>query len=146
MDIFRTCCAIAVLALAGVAGAQERPYTDGPVTIVTSVKVMDGQYENYMNFLAGSWRKTMEASKEAGIVSDYHVFNASPRRADDADLYLVETYPNMAAFDGMTERMDPIMAKVMKMNVAQRDEASGKRTVMRTILGSEMLREVVFNK
>ena len=144
MNLFRTWCAIAVLALAGVAGAQERPYTDGPVTIVTSVKVMDGQYENYMNFLAGSWRKTMEASKEAGIVSDYHVFNASPRRADDADLYLVETYPNMAAFDGMTERMDPIMAKVMKMDVAQRDEASGKRTVMRTILGSEMLREVVF--
>jgi len=144
MKMIRTWCAIAVLALAGIAGAQERPYTDGPVTIVTSVKIMDGQYENYMNFLANTWRRTMEASKEAGIVQEYHVFNASPRRPEDADLYLVETYSNMAAFDGMNERMDPIMAKVTKMDVAQRDEASGKRTVMRTILGNEMLREVVF--
>ena len=144
MKTIRTWCAIAVLAVAGIAGAQERPYTDGPVTIVTSVKIMDGQYENYMNFLANTWRRTMEASKEAGIVQEYHVFNASPRRPEDADLYLVETYSNMAAFDGMNERMDPIMAKVTKMDAAQRDEASGKRTVMRTILGSEMLREVVF--
>jgi hypothetical protein len=143
MKMIRTWCAIAVLALAGVAGAQERPYTEGPVTIVTSVKVMDGQYENYMKFLAGNWRRAMEASKEAGIVQEFHVFKASPRRPEDADLYLVETYSNMAAFDGMNERMDPIMAKVMKMNVAQLDEASGKRTVMRTILGSEMLRELI---
>ena len=144
MNIFRAWCAITILALAGVAGAQDRPYTDGPVTVVTSVKVMGGQYENYMQFLANTWRRTMEASKEAGLVQDYHVFNASPRRADDADLYLVATYPNMAAFDGMTERMDPIMAKVTKMNIGQREEAAGKRTVMRTILGSEMLREVAF--
>ena len=144
MNIFRAWCAIAVLAMAGVATAQERPYTEGPVTIVTSVKIMDGQYENYMKFLANTWRRTMEASKEAGYVQDYHVFNASPRRLDDADLYLVATYPNMAAFDGMTERMDPIMAKVTKMNIGQREEASGKRTVMRTILGDEMLREVIF--
>ena len=146
MNIFRAWCAIAVLALAGVATAQDRAYTDGPVTVVTSVKIVDGQYENYMKYLAGNWRRAMEASKEAGILMDYHVFNASPRRADDADVYLVETYPNMATFDGLTQRMDPIMAKVMKMNLAQREEASGKRTVMRTILGSEMLREVVFNK
>ena len=144
MNIVRAWCVVLLLAVAGIAAAQERPYTEGPVTVVTSVKIMDGQYENYMNFLAGNWRRTMEASKEAGVVLSYHVFNASPRRADDADLYLVATYPNMATFDGITERMDPIMAKVMKMNVAQREEASGKRTVMRTILGEEMLREVVF--
>lgn len=112
MKNFRMWCAIVLVARAGIASAQDRPYTEGPVTIVTSVKVMDGQYENYMKFLAGNWRRSMEASKEAGIVTDYRVYNASPRRVDDADLYLVATYPNMAAFDGMTEKMDPVMAKV----------------------------------
>ena len=144
MKSFRAWCAVALLALAGVAVAQERPYVEGPVTVVTSVKVMDGQYENYMKFLANTWRRTMDASKEAGVVVSYRVFDASPRHEDDADVYLVTTYPNMATLDGMNEKMDPIMAKVMKQNVAQREEASGKRTVMRTILGSEMLREVMF--
>lgn len=144
MNSFRAWCAIALLAVAGIAGAQERPYGEGPVTVVTSVKVMDGQNENYLKFLANTWRRTMEASKEAGIVVSYRVYDASPRHPDDADLYLVTTYPNMAMLDGMTEKMDPIMARVLKQNVAQREEAAGKRTVMRTILGSEMLREVVF--
>jgi hypothetical protein len=144
MSSLKAYCAIILLALAGIAGAQERPYREGPVTVVTSVKVMDGQYQNYMRFLADTWRRTMEASKEAGYVVDYHVYDASPRREDDADVYLVTTYPNMAAFDGMTERMDPIMAKVSKLSLAQREEASGKRTAMRTILGSEMVREVIF--
>lgn len=137
-------CAVLLMLLSCVSSAQERPYKAGAVTVVTSVKVMDGQSDNYMKFLASSWRRTMEASKEAGIVVNYAVYNASPRRADDADLYLVTTYPNMASFDGLTEKMDPLLAKTMKMNLAQREEAAGKRTVMRTILGTEMLREVEF--
>ena len=50
----------------------------------------------------------------------------------------------MAALDGLDDKMDPIMTKVMKMDLAQREEAAGKRTVMRTILGSEVVREAVF--
>ncbi len=80
-----------LLALAGVATAQQRPYQEGPVTVVTSVKVLDGQYETYMKYLANTWRRAMEASREAGIVTGYRVYDASPRRPDDADLYLVVT-------------------------------------------------------
>lgn len=144
MKSYRVWCAMLLLVLCGMATGQERPYKEGPVLVVTSVKVMDGQYENYMKYLATNWRKSMEASKEAGVVLDYGVYNASPRRADDADLYLVTTYPNMAMLDGLDDKMDPILAKVMKMNIAQREEAAGKRTVMRTILGTEMLRRMEF--
>jgi hypothetical protein len=48
----------------------------------------------------------------------------------------------MAMLDGMDEKMDPIMANVTKMDVVQRDEASGKRTTMRTLLGTELIREL----
>ena len=61
----------------------------------------------------------------------------------EADLYLVVTYPNMAMLDGMTEKMEPIQQKVTKMNFREADEASGKRGVMRTLLGEELLRELV---
>ncbi len=142
MNAFKVCGAITLLAIAGLAGAQERPYTEGAVLAVTSVKVMDGQSENYMRFLDGTYKASMEASKKAGVILDYSVFSASPRKPEDADLYLVVTYPNMAMLDGLDAKMEPIMSSVTKMNVMQRDEASGKRTVMRTILGTELIREL----
>ena len=133
-----------LLAAAAPAIAQERPYADGPVIVVSAIKVMDGQFENYMAYLNRAWRPVQEASKEAGLVTEYHVYSATAHNPNEADLYLVVTYPNMAAFDGIDAKMDPIMAKVTKMDYKQADEASGKRTVMRTLLGQELLRELVF--
>jgi hypothetical protein len=98
--------------------AQQRPCEGGPVIVVTAVKVMDGQFENYMEYLNGTWRKSMGASKETGLVADYRVYSAQAHDADEADLYLVTTYPNMAAFDGIDAKMDPIMAKVTRMTPA----------------------------
>lgn len=142
MKRIRVGMAVLLLAIVGTAGAQERRYSEGPVVAVTSVKVMDGQFENYMKFLDGTYKASMEAAKKAGLILDYSVFSASPRKPDDADLYLVVTYPNMAMLDGIDDKMDPIMASVTKMNLVQRDEASGKRTAMRTILGTELVREL----
>jgi hypothetical protein len=145
MKRMHACYAFVLLALASLqAMAQERPYKEGPVTIVTSVKVVDGQFENYMAYLNSTWRQVMEEAKKAGLVTEYHVYGAEAHSPNEPDLYLVVTHPNMATFDGMTEAMDPIMAKVAKMNYKQADEASGKRTVMRTIMGEQMVRELVF--
>lgn len=142
MHSWMICVLLALAALPAM--AQERPYTEGPVTIVTSVRVVDGQFENYMSYLNTTWRPVMAEAKTAGIVADYRVYGAQARNPDEADMYLVVTYPNMATFDGMTEKMQPIITKVTKMNYRQADEASGKRVVMRTILGEEMVRELVF--
>ena len=142
MKRFRILAAGLLLALATTAAAQERSYTEGHVVAVTSVKVMDGQFENYMYFLDTTYKASMDAAKKAGLILDYEVLAGAPRRPEDADLYLVVTYPNLAALDGLDDKMEPIMAKVTKMNLAQRDEASGKRSVMRTILGTELIREL----
>ena len=57
MKSFRIWGAVLLMAIAGLAGAQERRYTEGPVLAVTSVKVLDGQFENYMKFLDGDQRR-----------------------------------------------------------------------------------------
>jgi hypothetical protein len=134
-----------LLAMAALPGwAQERPYKEGPVTVITSVKVVDGQFENYMTYLNGNWRRVMDEAKKAGVISDYHVYGAEAHNPQEPDLYLVVTYPNMASMDGLNEKMEPIMTKVTKMNFRQADEASGKRTVMRNLVGEMMVRELVF--
>ena len=144
MNMLRNWTAVVLLLCASWAGAQERVYKEGTVTVVTSVKVVDGQFENYMRYLAANWRPVNEEAKKAGEIVDYHVYGANPRSPQEPDMYLVVTYPNMAAFDGMDARMEPILAKLTKQTMQQREDASGKRVVMRTILGSEMLRELVF--
>jgi len=139
----RTLLAAALLAWGGAVAAQEHPYSEGQVVEVTSVKVQDGQFENYMKFLDGPYKASMEAAKKAGLVTDYSVYGAQAHNPNEADLYLVVTYPNMAVFDGMQAKMEAITAKATGMNVAQSEEASGKRSqTMRTILGQEQLREL----
>ena len=138
-----TLLAAALLGWGGAVAAQEHAYTEGQVVEVTSVKVQDGQFDNYLKFLDGPYKATMDAAKKAGLVTDYGVYGAEPHNPQEADLYLVVFYPNMAVFDGMQAKMDAIAAKATGMNVAQSQEASGKRSqTMRTILGTEQLREL----
>jgi hypothetical protein len=138
-----TLLAAALLGWGGAVAAQEHAYTEGQVVQVTSVKVKDGQFENYMKFLDGPYKATMEGAKKAGLVTDYGVYGAQPHNPNEADLYLVVFYPNMAVFDGMQAKMDAITSKATGMSVAQSEEAAGKRSeTMRTILGEEQLREL----
>lgn len=132
-----------VFCVTTLASAQERSWTQGPVSVVTSVKVMPGQGENYINYLATTYKANMEEQKKAGIILSYRVYNASARSEDDADMYLVVTYPNMASFDGLSEKTEPLSKKVTGLNREQSAAAGAKRSSMRTILGNEMIREVV---
>jgi len=133
---------LALAAFTAPAFAQERVWSEGPVTNVTAVKIVDGQWDNYMTYLQKNWKGVMEEAKKSGYVLDYKVYSAQAHNPQEADLYLVVTYPNMAMLDGMMEKMEPIQQKVTKLNYREAEEASGKRVVMRTLLGEELLREI----
>jgi len=96
-----------------------------------------------MKYLATTYRQLMEEAKKAGHVVDYNVYSTSPRGPDDPNVYLVVTYKNMAAFDGLSDRMDGIQQKIVGSQ-EQRDAAAVDREKMRTMVGSEMIRHVVF--
>ena len=134
---------LAMLALGGTAAAADRPYTDGPVSIVTSVKVEPGMDDAYMSWLQSGWKKSLDAQQAAGIVLGYAVYGTQARTPDEPDLYLVVTYKNMAAFDGLDDRVEPIMEKTFNATQQQMTQAGIERGKMRTILGSEMIRELV---
>jgi hypothetical protein len=129
--------------ISGVASAADRPYTEGTVSIVNSVRTKPGMYDTYMKYLATTYRQLMEEAKKAGHVVDYNVYSTSPRGPDDPNVYLVVTYKNMAALDGLTDRMDGIQQKIVG-SPEQRDAAAIDREKMRTMVGSEMIRHVVF--
>jgi hypothetical protein len=129
--------------IGGVANATDRPYTEGTVSIVNSLRTKPGMYDTYMKYLATTYRQLMEEAKKAGHVVDYNVYSTSPRGPDDPNVYLVVTYKNMAALDGLSDRMDGIQQKIVG-TPEQRDAAAIDREKMRTMVGSEMIRHVVF--
>ncbi|QNP40522.1 hypothetical protein [Lysobacter solisilvae (ex Woo and Kim 2020)] len=135
--------AVIALALGAPVHAQEAlPYTEGAVVEVTSVDIMDGEFDHYMEYLQTKYKPRMEAQKKAGIILDYGVYQNQTGKDEDADLYLVVFYPNMAALDGLRERVDPLMTKVSGESVSQANTAFAARGKMRNIMGNELLREL----
>lgn len=143
--IQRTYLAIASIAIALCsypAFAQEsRPYTPGNVLEVTSVLTKPGMFDEYMKFLASTYRQEMEELKKIGVVVDYDIYSTNPRRPGDPDLYLVVTYANMAAFDTLDEKSEAIEKKLFGSR-KQAAEGMASRESIRTILGTEVIREL----
>jgi hypothetical protein len=130
------------VALSATSAAADRPWTEGTVSNVSSIRTAPGRFDDYMAFLAKTYKPLMEAQKAAGNIVDYHIYTAMPRSPDDPDVFLVVTYKNMAALDGLRDRMEPIQEK-LQGDAATRQAAMIARGSMRTQLGSEMVRQLV---
>ncbi len=120
---------------------DSKSYTEGQVTDVTSVRTKPGMFDAYMKWLDTTYKQLMEEEKKAGIVVDYAVYGAAPRSPHDPDLYLVVTFKNMAALDGLDDRIEPIERKVWATRDAA-DKAEADRESMREILGSQLIRRL----
>jgi L-rhamnose mutarotase len=132
----------AMASLANVALASDRPYTEGPVSTVSAIRTEPGMFETYMKWLSTTYKQLMEENKKAGIIVDYHIYQTQPRSPDDPNLYLVVTYKNMAAMDGLADKTDAIQQKIVGSQEV-RDQQAIERSKMRTQLGTEMIRELV---
>lgn len=141
-SMFLGLAATAALLAGPLASADDHPYTEGHVVNVSAVRTEYGRTEEYLKFLAGNWKKEMEASKAAGLILDYHVYAAEPRGPNDPDFYLVVTYKNWAALDGLADKSDAIASKVYG-SVMKSDEGAVDRSKIRHILGSETIQELV---
>ena len=138
--ILSICLAVSSLSLN--ARAQDvRQYSDGPVTELAYVRVEYGHFEEYIDWLNSTWKPTMEATKKAGLIIDYKVFQATPKTPDQPNIYLWITYKNMAALDKGVE-LEAVAKKVIGSTEVQ-DKARVGRNEYRKVLGSELIRELI---
>jgi hypothetical protein len=139
-----TAVSVALALTAGVAqaaGSDEKPFTEGPVTEVSFIRVNDGKMFEYMSYLRNTWKQEHEAEKKAGLILEYHIYAASPRHPQDANLILTVTYPNYAALD-RTAEFDAIAAKV-EGSLKSAEKGFGDRSSVRQVLGSELVQELL---
>jgi hypothetical protein len=132
---------LSIVALSGSVVAADRPYTEGAVVNVSAVRTEPGMFEEYMKYLAGPYKQSMEEQKKAGVIIDYAIYAAIPRREGDPDLYLITVYKNMAALDDLDAKTDAITEKIFG-SMDQQTSATVARGKLRTLVGSELIREL----
>ena len=62
--------------------ADGRDWNDGPVLNVASIRTVDGHFDDYMHWLATSFKKQSEAAKKAGLIIDYSVIVVGSARTE----------------------------------------------------------------
>lgn len=124
------------------AQAADRPYTEGHVLNISAVRTAPGMFEEYMKYVAGPYRQLMEEQKKAGLIVGWNVYATTPRHPDEPDLYLVTIVKNMAALDDVNSKTDAIVEKMFG-NLEQQGVKTVERGKLRTLLGDELIRELV---
>ena len=141
-SILATTVLAATIAMAGPAMTQERSWKPGSVWTASRIKVMPGQFDNYMDFLGGQWKRVQEFGKKEGVVLSYHILSVNNARKDEPDLILlVETkdYMTTAQQDAFNDKMNAFLASDDRKQAA----ASAARGPMREQQGSVEYQELI---
>ena len=133
--------ACGLAALAAPAMAQSSSYTLGTVWQVSSIKIVPGQFENYLDYLGGNWRKQLELGKKDGYVVSYHVFSVNNARKGEPDLMLAVEYRDYIPVAQQLEYQKHYEA-LMAADTHKIEAASGARVTMRKEEGSMELQEL----
>ena len=124
------------------AGASSAPYTEGSVWALSMIKTKAGLEDEYLKQITGTVKPVYEEAKKQKIVLSYKILTGESSSPHDFNILILVEYPNWAAFDGMREKMDPVMAKVMGSE-EQRKDMAVKRLDIREILGTKTMREIM---
>ena len=135
------CAALAVIGAKLVQAQSDAPYTEGPVWGITMVKTKPGMSDDYLKVLAKLFKATSDEMKKQGLIMDYKILLGNDANPQDFDVLLMVEYKNMAAFDGLREKADPISDKILGSEQLQR-EGAAKRMEIREIMGNKLMREV----
>jgi hypothetical protein len=134
--------ALLALTLTGTAFADGRYWNDGPVINVASIRTLDGHFDDYMHWLATTYKKQQEAAKKAGLITAYRVIVVEARGPNDPDILLVTEFKNWAALDHLGSKLDAVSAEVEgSVEAAAKSEAD--RAKIRTVLGSRTEQEAI---
>lgn len=137
-----TAALVAALALTTPVYADGRDWNDGPVINVSSIRTVDGHFDDYMHWLATTYKKQQEGAKKAGLITSYRVIVIEPRGPNEPDILLVTEFKNWAALDHLGSKLDQISAQIEgSVEAAAKSEVD--RAKIRTILGSRTQQEAI---
>jgi len=128
--------------LSGLCFAQSSaPYNEGPVWALSMIKTKTGLTDEYFKQITGTVKPVYEEAKKQKIILDYKILDGESSDSHDFNILIMVEYPNMAAFDHLRDKMDPLLTKAMGSE-DQRKDMAVKRFDIREILGTKTMREI----
>jgi hypothetical protein len=143
--IIRAALCAAAIAMSVPAIAQELPVKSGEFWDVGAISVDDGHFPDYVDFLAGEFRKRNDFAKSRGWIKGYHIMSNVNPRDGEPDLYLVTIFDHQTtpAEDIQREKeLNAFMAQTTRQSAA----GSGHRATYRKQRGDMLLQELVWSR
>ena len=105
------------------------------------IKTKTGLSDEYFKQITGTVKPVYEEAKKQKIILSYKILDGEASDQHDFNILILVEYPNMAAFDMLRDKMDPLLGKVMGSE-EQRKDMAVKRLDIREILGTKTMREI----
>jgi hypothetical protein len=118
------------------------PYNEGPVERVVLLRVMPGHNAAVMADLKKNVVPLWEAEKSAGLIVSYQIFlNTTRSGSEDWDLGYSLVYKNMAALDGLADKVYDIRMKQYGNQTAEQ-KVIDKRAEDGHVVSSMIIRNI----
>jgi hypothetical protein len=117
-------------------------YNQGPVERVVLVHILPGHFDAFMADLKANIVPLWEAQKTAGLIQDYQMFfNSTSSGPEDWDFGYTLTYKNMAALDGLPDKIYGLRMKQYGDKNAEQ-KVIDKRVENVRIVNSMLIRDI----
>ncbi len=123
------------------AGGSTAPYTEGSVWQITMVRTKPGMTDDYLKGLTKTLKGALEEEKKQGLVLSYKILLGDAATPGDYNIINLVEFKDMAAFDNLREKTDPIFMKITG-GEQQLREGAIKRAEIRDIVGTKIMREI----
>jgi hypothetical protein len=127
-------CAVPAAAL-----AQQIPVVPGDYVSVSSIAVDDGHDLEYINHLAGLWRKGQDFAVKQGWITGYEILTNEFKRQGEPDYYLITRFAKFADPAEEQKREDAYNAYMATTN-EQMQAGSADRSKYRHQMGTMLMR------
>ncbi len=130
------------LAVSTITARAQVPYSQGTVTRVVLLSIIPGHSDALFADMKKNILPLWEAEKSAGLILDYSLFlNQTSLGSNDWDVGYTLTYKNMAALDGLPDKLYELR---MKQYGSREDEQKviEKRVENAKVVRSSLLRGI----
>lgn len=122
--------------------AQTKPYHNGSVWEMQCIHVKAGMEDRYARYLAGDWKKEMDAMKNAGYVLSYKVISTEAHSPTDCNVILMTEFKDLTTMEANQDKAEQLSEQLFggmpKVEAGYTDRSS-----YRDVIGSRIAREII---
>lgn len=133
---------LGLTALSAPALADGRDWNDGAVINSIYIRTTFGHFNDYMHYLATTWKTEQEAMKKAGLILSYRVVISEPHSSSEPDIILITEFKNWAARDHLGSKIDAVDAQI-EGSLENSNKNGSDRDKIRSVLGSRTDQEAL---